>query len=119
MRIHLCALCVLALLTAKSSQGAAGASPTTVEKFREHEISLLTDKSHANPYLDVTLSAVFKGPSQTIKLNGFWDGGKLFKIRMLPTEPGKWTWTVSSNDSTLNGRSGSFECVDSNAPAAT
>ena len=94
MRFHILALCVLALLTIKPIRGAAGASPTKVDKLTEYEISLPTEKSHANPYLDVTLSAVFKGPSRTIKASGFWDGGKLFKIRMLPTEPGKWTWTV-------------------------
>lgn len=98
----------------ESSSAVTAAAPSSACKFEEYEISLLTDKAYANPYLDVTLSATFKGPERTIRVNGFWDGGRLFKIRMLPTEPGDWTWTVSSNDSRLNGKSGSFKCIDSN-----
>lgn len=108
------AICLCAVLFALLCAAAAADSP--VGKYREYEVTLTADQTHANPYLDVTLSAIFRGPSQTIKANGFWDGGKVFRIRMLPTEPGKWNWTVSSNDSSLNGKSGTFTCADSDSP---
>jgi len=91
-------------------------APAVARKYQEYEIVLLTEKAYANPYLEVDLSATFRGPSQTVRANGFWDGGKVFRIRMLPTEPGTWTWTVSASDSRLNGRSGSLTCEDSTSP---
>ncbi|MDO8588420.1 MAG: DUF4038 domain-containing protein [Armatimonadota bacterium] len=85
----------------------------TVPKFGEYEIALTTSASYANPYTQVTLSATFTGPTQTITVNGFWDGGKLYKFRMTPTEVGAWSWATTSNDSQLNGKTGGFTCADS------
>ncbi|MDO8684123.1 MAG: DUF4038 domain-containing protein [Armatimonadota bacterium] len=85
----------------------------TVPKFGEYEIALTTPTSYSNPYTQITLSATFTGPTKTITVNGFWDGGNLYKFRMMPTEPGSWSWTTTSNDSQLNGKTGAFTCVDS------
>ncbi|MHC4674324.1 MAG: apiosidase-like domain-containing protein [Planctomycetota bacterium] len=84
-----------------------------VDKYSEYEVVLVADADYPNPYLDVTLSATFNGPGQTIIMSGFWDGGRLYKIRMLPTVTGTWTWTTSSNRSSLNNQSGSFICQSS------
>ncbi|MDO8682109.1 MAG: DUF4038 domain-containing protein [Armatimonadota bacterium] len=81
-----------------------------ISKYGEYEAALTTTNNYANPYTQVTLSATFTGPTKTITVNGFWDGGNLYKIRMMPTEPGTWSWTTTSNDSQLNGRTGSFVC---------
>ncbi|MDO8683691.1 MAG: DUF4038 domain-containing protein [Armatimonadota bacterium] len=89
------------------------AGTISAPKFGEYEIALTTKNKYANPYLEVELAATFTGPTQTIKVSGFWDGGNLYKIRMAPTEPGNWTWKVSSNDSQLNGKTGSFACRQS------
>ncbi|UCD30144.1 MAG: DUF4038 domain-containing protein, partial [Planctomycetota bacterium] len=89
-----------------------GAIPTA-PKYGEYEVVLLADTDYPNPYMDVTLSATFTGPSKTITINGFWDGGRLYKLRMLPTETGTWTWTTSSNRSSLNNKNGTFVCQNS------
>ena len=75
---------------------------------------LQTSQPGADPYMRVSLSATFRGPTQTIRVDGFWDGGGLFKIRMMPTEEGTWSWTTSSNNPELHNRSGSFVCESSN-----
>jgi PKD repeat protein len=79
-----------------------------VPRYSEYEIVLLANADYTNPYLDVTLSATFTGPGTTITMDGFWDGARLYKIRMLPTAPGTWSWTTSSNQASLNAISGSF-----------
>jgi hypothetical protein len=81
-----------------------------VSQYREHEIVLRTSGQHANPYTGVSLSATFTGPTKTVRVNGFWDGGELFKLRMLPTEVGVWQWRTTSSDPELNNLAGSFVC---------
>ena len=71
--------------------------------FGVYEVSLTTTNNYTAPYTDVTVSAKFTGPTQTIEIEGFWDGGGQWKIRMAPTEAGTWTLTsVISNDAQLN-----------------
>ena len=84
-----------------------------VAKYGEYEIALTMAKKYSNPYTSVTLSVTFRGPTKTIVMNGFWDGGNLYKIRMMPTEPGEWTWKTESNDADLDGKTGSFVCQES------
>ncbi len=84
-----------------------------VNRYGEYEVVLRTTNAHPAPYTGVTLSATFRGPTQTITVRGFWDGGSLYKIRMLPTETGTWHWSTTSNHPELNGQGGSFESVES------
>jgi hypothetical protein len=89
-------------------------SSETTGKWDIYEIPLETTNTHSNPYKDVTLSATFNGQNgKEIKIEGFWDGGNTWKIRMAPTGVGIWTYTTTSNDDQLNGRTGSFNCVES------
>ena len=70
---------------------------------------LFTGGAHANPYTDVTFSAIFTGPdARSLTLQGFWDGGQTWKLRVAPLCEGNWTYTTSSNDPLLNGLTGSF-----------
>lgn len=98
-----------AVLCIGSLAWGAVATSGSVPKYGEYEISL-TGGDHKNPYMEVELSAVFTGPKETMKVNGFWDGGKLFKVRFMPMEQGKWSWKTISNDPKLNGQSGSLTC---------
>ncbi len=84
-----------------------------VPRFQEYEVALRTTSQRSSPYTGVTLTATFTGPTRTIRVSGFWDGGSLYKIRMLPTETGTWHWSTTSNHPELNGRGGSFESVPS------
>src|SRR3972149_8325867 len=69
-----------------------------VEKWGVFELTFNTTKYYGNPYTDVSLSAVFEGPNESIKIEGFWDGKDIWKIRMAPTEAGKWKYITHSTD---------------------
>jgi hypothetical protein len=50
----------------------------------------------------------------TKRCYGFWDGNRTFKVRIVATAPGKWTWTSGSDpkDPGLDGKTGSFTAVE-------
>jgi hypothetical protein len=98
------------LLTAEAS------TPAKVGIWMKHEASLISSTDYENPLYDVrSLVVHFRSPSGRQKrINGFWDGGRDWKVRFAPDELGVWTWeTECSNpsDSGLHGVRGSFECV--------
>src|ERR1700694_1781778 len=54
--------------------------------------------SHSNPYRTAELQAEFRSPRfHTYLMPGFWDGGRKLVIRFTPTEPGQWTYRLTSN----------------------
>ncbi len=98
----------------------ASAATDTVTRWSIHEISFMGRESYANPYLkhdDPLLSVTFVHPDSgtQIVVEGFWDGGDTWRVRFAPTRPGMWTWTSSSADDGLNGKTGSLKCI---APTA-
>jgi len=79
------------------------------------EIELHSSGKYANPYTDVECWVELKGPGFAKRVYGFWDGGDIFRVRVVATAPGTWTWTSDSNqpaDAGLDGKSGSFEARD-------
>lgn len=64
--------------------------------------------SEGNPYLEVTVSAIFSNGSVTHELHGFYDGDGLYRIRFLPTREGTWQYRTTSNISTLHDMTGAF-----------
>ena len=88
--------------------------PQVVQKYSVFEMPIVAHITTANKYKDTQLHGVFQGPTQTIEIDGFWNGGDIYKIRMAPTEVGDWTYTISGNDAAFN-KTGSFTVVDSDA----
>ena len=82
--------------------------PAVLPTHTEHELVFLSSTSRQNPYTDISLRATFESPTRTMRIDGFWDGGALYKVRVPPTEPGLWSWHVSSNDPSLHGKAGTF-----------
>lgn len=74
------------------------------------EIVLQAENSYENPYKDVIVWVDLKGPDFEKRCYGFWDGGSTFRVRVLTTAPGWWSWVSGSNqiDAGLNGRRGDF-----------
>jgi hypothetical protein len=85
----------------------------TVHVWEKNELTLTSARSFANPYADVTVWVDLTGPSFRKRVYGFWDGGQTFRVRVLATSPGTWTWRSGSNppDQGLAGKSGSFVVV--------
>ena len=84
-----------------------------VGKYEVYETDFITTNIYNNPYISVNLSATFIGPTKTININGFWDGGNKWKVRMSPIEIGRWSYVTISNDPQLNGKIGSFDVSES------
>lgn len=86
---------------------AAQSFPSTAERWGVFEV-VLSGPSSGNPYVDVSLSATFTRNGASKVVEGFYDGGGVYKIRFMPTEEGAWSFTTSSNAAALAGRTGSF-----------
>src|ERR1051325_5880137 len=67
-----------------------------VHVWEKQEIPLTSTNSYANPYTDVMVWVDLKGPNFSKRVYGFWDGERTFKIRLVATSPGQWTWTSGS-----------------------
>ncbi len=80
-----------------------------------NEIALTAGQEYDNYYTDVTCWVELKGPNFCQRVYGFWDGGTTFKVRVVATEAGEWSWTSGSNqagDEGLNNQSGRFRAVE-------
>jgi hypothetical protein len=59
-----------------------------------------------NPYM-LDIAAHFEHEGSTTRMNGFYDGNGVFKVRFSPSIQGKWAfWTVSSTVDELHGHTG-------------
>ena len=79
------------------------------------EITLTADKEYSNPYTDVTCWVNLEGPGFSKRISGFWDGGNIYKVRVVATAPGKWRWKSYSNqagDNGLNNKEGEFDAAE-------
>jgi hypothetical protein len=74
------------------------------------EITLHAKNTYDNPYKDATVWVDLKGPGFDKRCYGFWDGGNTFRVRVMGTAPGRWTWRSGSTpqDSGLAGSTGRF-----------
>ncbi len=75
-----------------------------VQTWRRWEHTLQSSKSYTNPGTDVILYVTYRGPKgRVIKGLGFWDGGRIFKIRAMFPLAGKWEWVTSCSDTSDGG----------------
>ncbi|MDB2606706.1 DUF4038 domain-containing protein [Zobellia sp.] len=83
------------------------------------EITFFSREDYNNPYMDVDVWVELKkegSANDTYRIPVFWDGGSVFRARLVPTSPGNWTWrvineTVQNSDSSFIGKNGEFTAV--------
>lgn len=76
----------------------------TAEVWKRIDIILTGSKDYENPYLDVDIDAVFTHEDGTqIRLYGFWNGGREFRVRFAPTKTGRWRYEITCSDETNTG----------------
>lgn len=81
-----------------------------VERWGIFELTL-EGPQKGNPFLEVQLGATFKYKNREVKVNGFYDGDGVYKVRFMPDREGIWEYTTWSNCSQLDGINGIFECT--------
>jgi len=70
------------------------------------EITMEAEMSYDNYYTDVLCWIELQGPDFSKRIYGFWDGGAFYKVRIVLTKEGNWSWKSGSNqpgDTGLNG----------------
>jgi len=93
---------------------ASPAETTTVHVWECQELVFTAQERSTNPYTDVDVWVDLSGPGFKRRVYGFWDGGSTFRVRLVATQPGDWTWRSGSEpkDSGLEGKSGRFTAID-------
>src|SRR5665811_1615417 len=84
-----------------------------VHVWEKQELTFTAANTYKNAYTDVLIWIDLAGPGFNKRIYGFWDGGSVFHLRLVATQPGKWTWKSGSSpeDTGLSGKSGSFTAV--------
>lgn len=87
---------------------------STVEQWGLFEVEL-HGPADGNPFIETELSADFKLGHRTVRVDGFYDGEGVYRIRYSPDTLGEWSYVTHSNRPELDNKSGWFTCV---APSA-
>lgn len=82
-----------------------------IERWGMFELEL-TGLEVGNPYQDVQVQAIFRFQQRTVKVDGFYDGQSIFRVRFMPDAIGEWTYETLSDQVGLNGLAGGFTCVE-------
>ncbi len=63
------------------------------------EWAFTSGKQYRDPFNEVELDVVFRGPSGTAqRVPAFWAGENTWRVRYAPPSPGKYTWRSVAND---------------------
>lgn len=97
----------------------ATAADAPVPVHGRYEAAFESATAYERPLQQAALTVTFTSPAggQAV-VPGFWDGGKTWRVRFMPTQPGRWTYETRCSDPAnggLQGRKGSFTA---SAPAA-
>ncbi len=88
--------------------------PVEMHTWEMIEITMEAKKEYDNYYTDVLCWIDLQGPDFSKRIYGFWDGGAVYKVRIVLTEEGKWKWESGSNqpgDPGLNVMAGEYTAV--------
>ena len=84
-------------------------------KWGRFERSFTSSLTYTNPLQEATLKVQFTSPlGERAMVYGFWDGGRTWRVRFAPDQPGHWTFTTLCSDSGntgLNAQHGEFLCT--------
>lgn len=90
------------------------AEVTMVPRWQRFERTFRSELTYSNPFA-VAFQVEFRSPQgEKQVVPGFWDGGKVWRVRMLPGMAGRWSFRTlcsDSNNPALHGRTGEFLCT--------
>jgi len=95
------------------SQGARAFLPCEITfDWRDSDLPPST-----SPYKDEILNVEFRSPSHiTYLMREFWTGGHTLRVRFTPTEPGSWSYRITSSIKRYDNQEASFSVAESGSP---
>ena len=60
--------------------------------WEKQELTFTAARSFTNAYVEAIVWVDLTGPHFNKRVYGFWDGDRTFRVRLVATEPGTWTW---------------------------
>lgn len=103
-----------------SSCPAFAAKVTVVPEWQPFEHAFKSSVLYPNALQEASLTVTFTSPAgQTTRTEGFWDGGRVWRVRFSPDQVGRWSYAAECSDTSnpgLHGQRGEFIC---SAPIAT
>jgi Protein of unknown function (DUF4038)/Domain of unknown function (DUF5060)/Putative collagen-binding domain of a collagenase len=92
-------LTLAAVLTLVSTTMRLPAADASVALHQRFETSFESAVAYGNPLQEASLTATFTSPSGAkLKVPGFWDGGKTWRVRFAPGQLGRWTFETTCSD---------------------
>ena len=90
----------------------ATALPETYHPVHQYEMFevVVHGPASGNPWLEQNIRASFRFGHRTVDVNGFYDGGGVYKVRWMPDTPGLWTFNLSCSFQPTPQQS-AFECL--------
>jgi hypothetical protein len=87
-----------------------------VPRFERYEAAFESAMAYVDPLHDLErFEARFVSPSgRVVTVPGFWDGGRVFRVRFSPDEEGAWSYETDASDTAnagLHGVRGGFTCT--------
>lgn len=64
-----------------------------------------------NPFVDVRFGAEFRQGHRAVPVEGFYDGGGVYRVRFMPDTPGEWAFVTRSSAPALDGLTGALVCI--------
>ena len=107
----------LALLLAPAGVPTAAASAKTpvIAKWGRFEQAFKSSVVYSNAVQEASLTVAFTSPlGDTSEADGFWDGGKIWRVRFSPDQPGRWKFKTTCSDTAnldLHDQTGEFICT--------
>lgn len=69
--------------------------PAQVERWGLFELKL-HGPEEGNPYVEQSISAVFSGPGEKVRVQGFYDGKGLYLVRFMPSFEGEYSFCAET-----------------------
>ncbi|MEY2466358.1 MAG: hypothetical protein QOD03_879 [Verrucomicrobiota bacterium] len=115
-RFIVSALSAAFLLTALTLPAATRSAKLPIAaKWGRFEQSFKSRVNYTNALQQATLKVTFVSPrGEATEVFGFWDGGKTWRVRFTPDQPGRWTFQTHCSDENnkgLQNQSGAFICT--------
>ena len=110
----------LLLLPAGVLTAAAASLPPVVPKWERFEQAFRSTFIYSNALQDAWLKVQFISPlDETNEVDGFWDGGRTWRVRFAPDLPGRWKFRTMCTDKANDGldeQVGEFLCTAALGP---